>query len=123
MSVLVHAPLSCVQLGVPVPVHANLPGAHGHDPSCIHRISRKMLCVQVLSIVSLRIRTMHVPVPCVCKNPTQMQAPGPTHGEPPGGRTRHDGLPAGGALRREGAAVAVIAEQLPVLASEGLIGQ
>lgn len=41
----------------------------------------------------------------------------------PWGRTGHDGLPAGGALRREGTAVTVIAEQLTVLAGEGLVGQ
>ena len=36
--------------------------------------------------------------------------------------TGHDGLPAGGALRGEGTAVAVVTEQLAVLAGEGLIG-
>lgn len=35
--------------------------------------------------------------------------------------TGHDGLPAGGALRGEGTAVAVVTEQLAVLAGEGLI--
>lgn len=37
--------------------------------------------------------------------------------------TRHDSLPTRGALRGEGAAVAVIAEQLAVLAGEGLISE
>lgn len=45
------------------------------------------------------------------------------HARSPRGRTRHDGLPAGGALRGEGTAVAVVAEQLAVLAGEGLVGQ
>lgn len=38
-------------------------------------------------------------------------------------RTRHDGLSAGGALRGEGAAVAVVTEQLAILAGEGLVGE
>lgn len=63
-----------------------------------------------------------MPVPCTCTDPTHMPGMPVPRTVSPREHTGHDGLPAGGALRGEGTAVAVVTEQLAVLAGEGLIG-
>lgn len=63
-----------------------------------------------------------MPVPRTRMDATQMPGMPVPRRASPWEHTGHDGLPTGRALRGEGTAVAVVTEQLAVLAGEGLVG-